>query len=322
MKRVAGVVGVLCLPLATGPACERTRDLPPCDASPALPAPPKDPRAAVVVAAGDIAECPGGDQEATAALVDALSPDAVLTLGDTVYPNGSLDEFLDCYHASWGRFRPITRAAVGNHEYHAPHAGPFYAYFCGGSGAPFEGRVSFEIGAWHVIVLNSNCGGDADMPASVADEFGGCAAGSAQARWLEADLAAHPSRCTLAMWHHPRFSSGPYGTADYMSDLWRILRNSGVDLVLSGHAHLYERFAPMDADGNRDDARGIPEIVVGTGGKSPLHDIPHVAAGSEARNNTTHGVLRLELRPDAFAWRFVGVPGGSFADEGEAPCHD
>jgi 3',5'-cyclic AMP phosphodiesterase CpdA len=303
-------------------ACTHTRDLPACDDSSALPRQPKDPTAAVVVAAGDIAECPSGNQEATAALVDPIAPDAVLTLGDTVYPNGSLDEFLDCYHPSWGRFRSITRAAVGNHEYHAPHAGPFFAYFCGGSGAPFEGRTSFEIGAWHIIVLNSNCGGDLDVPSSVPEEFGGCDASSPQAQWLKDDLAKHPAHCTLAMWHHPRFSSGPYGSAEYMRDLWRILHDAGVDLVLSGHAHLYERFAPMDADGNADDARGIREIVVGTGGKSPLHSIAHLATGSETQNNVTHGVLRLELRLNGYAWRFIPVAGGSYTDEGDAPCHD
>lgn len=302
-------------------SCTRSRTLPPCDASPALPSPPKDPDAVVVVAAGDIAECPGGAQDATAALVDRLAPDAVLTLGDTVYPNGSLDEFLDCYDRSWGRFRSITRAAVGNHEYHAPHAGPFYAYFCGGSGKPFEGRTSFELGAWHVVVLNSTCGGDLDVPTSVADELGGCGADSPQARWLVADLAAHPSRCTLAMWHHPRFSSGPYGSATAMSAIWKILYDAGADLVLSGHAHMYERFEPMDEAGNVDAARGMRELVVGTGGKTPLHDVASVVSGSVVRGNTAHGVLRLELRKDGFAWRFVPVDGESFEDSGEAPCH-
>lgn len=303
-------------------ACGRTRELPPCDDSPALPSAPKDPAAAVVVAAGDIAECPGGRQVETAALVDAIAPDAVLTLGDTVYPDGSLDEFLDCYHASWGRFRPITRAAVGNHEYHAPRAGPFFSYFCGGSGEPFEGRASFDIGAWHVVILNSNCGTEADLPSSTSDEFGGCGADSPQARWLKKDLAAHPSRCTLAMWHHPRFTSGPYGSAEYTSELWRILHEAGADVLLTGHAHLYERFAPMAADGRLDTAHGLREFVVGTGGKFPLHSVAKVHAESEVHNDETLGVLRLELRPNSYAWRFVSVAGGSFTDEGEAPCHD
>jgi hypothetical protein len=290
--------------------------------SPALPKAPKSPDAAVVVAAGDIAECPSGRQAETAALVKAIAPDAVLTLGDTVYENGSLEEFLDCYHPSWGAFRPITRAAVGNHEYHAPHAGPFFAYFCGGSGGPFEGRVSFEIGAWHVIVLNSNCGGDLDVPSSVAGEVGGCDANSPQARWLTQDLAAHRGACTLAMWHHPRFSSGPYGSAIFMRELWQILYDAGVEIVLTGHAHLYERFSMMDADGHLDPNRGLREFVVGTGGKTPLHHVANVVSGSATYSDATHGVLRLELRPRGYAWRFVATPGSSFLDEGEAPCHD
>jgi alkaline phosphatase len=276
----------------------------------------------VVVAAGDIAECPGGRQAETAELVESLAPDAVFALGDIVYPDGSLDEFLGCYDPSWGKFRSITRAVVGNHEYHAPYAGPFFAYFCGGSGAPFEGRASFDVGAWHVVMLNSNCGGDLDVPSWVPDEFGGCGAGSPQAEWLRADLAAHPSKCTLAMWHHPRFSAGPEPTADWMRDIWGILREAGVDLVLSGHEHLYERFAPMDADGNADPARGMREFVIGTAGKTPLHTFSGVAPNNEARNDDTFGVLRLELRPDGYAWRFVPLAGGTFSDEGEAQCHD
>ena len=303
-------------------ACTRTRELPPCDDSPALPSPPKDPAAAVVVAAGDIAECPGGRQAETAALVERIAPDAVLALGDIAYPNGSLDDLLDCYDPAWGKFRSITRAAVGNHEYHAPHAAPFFSYFCGGAGEPFEGRASFDIGTWHVVVLNSNCGRDPDVPAPVADEFGGCGADSPQARWLKDDLAAHPSRCTLAMWHHPRYTSGPHGNADYMSDLWKILEDAGADLVLTGHAHLYERFAPMDEAGHLDAERGMRQFVVGTGGKGALHTITVVQRGSEARNDHTHGVMRLELRPSGYSWKFVPVDGDSFSDGGEAECHD
>jgi alkaline phosphatase len=315
------LVAVASLVLACTCTCTRTRELPPCDPSPALP-PPQDPSVAVVAVAGDIAECPSGLQSQTAILVDRIAPDAVFTLGDTVYPNGSLDEFLDCYDATWGRFRGITRPVVGNHEYHAPHAGPFFAYFCGAAGPPFLGRTSFDVGAWHVVVLNSNCGGDADVPSSTPGDFGGCGADADQAHWLRDDLAAHPAHCTAAMWHHPRYSSGPYGQATAMSDTWRILHDAGADLVLSGHAHLYERFAPMDADGNVDPARGMREIVVGTGGKVPLSTIAAVATGSEAVGNQAHGVLRLELRSGGYAWHFMAVDGDSFADDGEAACHD
>jgi acid phosphatase type 7 len=300
--------------------CSRTRELPPCDESVELAQPPRDPAAVVVVAAGDIATCPGGRQEETAMLVEALSPDLVLTLGDQAYPNGSLDDFLDCYDPSWGRFRSITRPAPGNHEYHAPHAGPYYAYFCGGSGRPLEGRASFDIGAWHIISLNSVCGGDIDLQSSVSDDFGGCGPDSPQARWLKADLAAHPAACTLAFWHHPRFSSGSHGNADFMTPLWQILEDAGADLVLSGHVHAYERFAPMAADGSIDRARGMRSFVVGTGG-AKLHELGHPLAGQELQHDSSHGVLRLELRERGYAWSFISVD-GSFSEEGEAPCHE
>lgn len=300
--------------------CTRTRELPPCDESSALPDPPRDPDAAVVVAVGDIAECPGGHQAETAALTARIAPDAVLTLGDTVYPNGTLDEFVDCYGATWGQFRRITRAAVGNHEYHSPHAGPFYAYFCGSTGEPFHGYTSFDIGRWHAVVLNSNCGPDLDLPDGTKGEFGGCDADSPQAQWLAADLEAHPTQCTLAMAHHPRWSSGPYGNQDHMRALFRVLHAHGVDLALSGHAHSYERFAPMDADGQRDDARGVSLFVVGTGGKE-LVPFQHDADNSVARTDATFGVLRLTLRADRAEFAYLDIDGHE-VDRGEVPCHD
>jgi acid phosphatase type 7 len=301
-------------------SCSRTRELPPCDESVELAQPPRDPSAVVVAAAGDIATCPRGRHDETAMLVEALSPDLVLTLGDQAYPNGSLDEFLDCYHHSWGRFRSITRSAPGNHEYHAPHAGPYYAYFCGGAGPPLQGWTSFDIGAWHIVSLNSVCGGDIELQSSVTDEFGGCGPDSPQARWLKADLAAHPSACTLAFWHHPRFSSGRHGNADFMRHLWQILYEAGADVVLNGHVHAYERFAPMTADGSIDLARGLREFVVGTGG-APLHDLGDPVTGQELQHDSSYGVLRLELRERSYAWSFVSVD-GSFGDEGEEPCHE
>jgi acid phosphatase type 7 len=310
----------LAVVLVSATSCSRTRQLPPCDESVELAQPPKDPAAVVVAAAGDIATCPGGRQDETAMLVEALQPDLVLTLGDHAYANGSLDEFVDCYHASWGRFRSITRPAPGNHEYHAPHAGPYYSYFCGGSGPPLQGWTSFDIGAWHIVSLNSVCGGDAELSSSMTDEFGGCGPDSPQARWLEADLAAHPSACTLAFWHHPRFSSGVHGNGEFMRHLWRILHKAGVELALTGHSHAYERFAPMASDGRIDLERGLRQFVVGTGG-APLHELGRAVAGSELQHDSSYGVLRLELRERSYAWSFVSVD-GSFTDQGEQPCHD
>jgi acid phosphatase type 7 len=315
---------VFCMAMLLLLGCvEPARQLPPCDRRTELPNEPRDPDNISVVSAGDIANCATHMHEETAMLVDNIAPDAVLTLGDTVYPNGSISDFLDCYHPSWGRFRSITRAAVGNHEYHTPHAAPFYAYFCSEMGVlPLQGRYSFNLGKWHVVVLNSNCGGDLDTSASVADNFGGCEQDAPQAQWLTKDLAQHPAKCTLAMWHHPRFSSGSHGNADRMAATWTILEAAGADLVLSGHAHFYERFAPMRADGELDAAHGLRQFVVGTGGTG-LHTFSTVMPGSAVRYNATYGVLKLDLKPTGYRWKFIatGTTPAS-VDEGEAECHD
>ncbi len=316
--RAVRVGMVLALGLA---ACKQEpRALPACDVSADLPS--VHGKASVdVVAAGDIADCNSDAHHKTAALVDRIKPSVVLALGDLAYPNGSLDDYLDCYDTSWGKFRSFTRAAVGNHEYHTAHAGAFYAYFCGSSGEPFRGYYSFEIGAWHAVVLNSNCGSDPDVPASVKDEFGGCGAGSPQARWLEADLASHPAKCTLAMWHHPRFTSGTHGDAVFMKDLWRILDAHGADLVLTGHVHNYERFAPLDADGRPHESGRMREINIGTGGHE-LTGFAQVRSGSEIRDQSSHGVVHLTLDESSYSWEFVPVDGDSFTDRGDATCGD
>ncbi|NOU31697.1 MAG: hypothetical protein HOO96_27665 [Polyangiaceae bacterium] len=209
----------------------------------------------------------------------------------------------------------------GNHEYHTPHAGAYYAYFCGSSGSPFSGWYSFDIGRWHVVALNSNCGADLDVISSVADDFGGCGAGSPQLAWLRADLAAHPGTCTLAMWHHPRWSSSTEGSSPSVEPLWQELVRHGVDVVLNGHAHDYQRFPPLDENGALDAARGARAFVVGTGG-SPLSVFDAgVRVRSEVRDATSHGVLRLELKERSYAWSYVPIGGDTFHDEGEAPCH-
>lgn len=303
---------------ATTCAARRDRALPPCPTPSPVAAAAGS--AVTVVAVGDVADCSGGRQADVAAVVDRIQPAALLALGDLAYPNGSVDDFLDCYGPSFGRFRGITHPVPGNHEYHTPHAGAYYAYFCDAAGAPFEGYHSFELGSWHVVALNSNCGGDLDVPAEVASEFGGCGAGSPQARWLASDLEAHPSRCTLALWHHPLRSSSSEGGTHEMADLFRILVAHGVDLALNGHAHAYERFPPMTADGRRDDARGMRVMIVGTGG-SPLSELRDHPEKSDVRDATSHGVLRLELLDGRYSWRFVPVDGDSFHDEGGAPCH-
>ncbi len=248
--------------------------------------------APTVVAAGDIASCRSAGDEQTAALVSHV-PGTVAVLGDIVYERGTAAEFRDCY--SWRRFRARTRAALGNHEYGSPGARPARAYFR----LPARGYYSYDLGSWHVVVLNSNC-----TPA------GGCEAGSPQQRWLAADLARSAARCTLAYWHHPRFSSGLHGSDATMAALWDTLARAGADVVLAGHDHHYERFAPID---------GIRSFVVGTGGRSNypvLRRLPR----SVVVNDAVYGVLRLALRPSGYDWRFLPVAGSGFRDAGSAAC--
>ncbi len=261
----------------------------------------------VLVGAGDIAGCDSVDDEATAALLDGTDG-TVFTLGDNVYESGTTSEFAECYEPSWGRHKARTRPAPGNHDYETAQASPYYAYFGAAAGDPNKGYYSYSVGTWHIIVLNSNC-----------EDVGGCHAGSPQEQWLRADLGANPSTCTLAYWHHVRFSSGPYPDAAYTS-FWRALYEAGADLVLSAHDHLYERFAPQSPDGVADPLRGIRRFTVGTGG-APLRNIAQVAANSEARSDETHGVLRLSLYPTSYEWEFVPVAGKTFTDAGSASCH-
>jgi hypothetical protein len=259
----------------------------------------------VLLAAGDIARCDSDGDEATARLLDSL-PGTVLTLGDNVYRSATRAVFAACYHSSWGRHRARTRPAPGNHDYRVRNAASYFAYFGAAAGPPGRGYYSFDVAGWHVISLNSNVDLHPD---------------SRQLRWLRADLAAHPSRCTLAYWHHARFSSGEHGHADHIAPLWRALYEAGVDVVLQGHDHSYERFAPLNADGQRDADRGIRSFVVGTGG-APLRGFRSIAPGSEVRYNGGHGVLKLSLQPEGYEWEFVAAGDTGFSDRGVGRCHD
>ncbi len=259
---------------------------------------PDDP---VLVGAGDIADCSTQDDEATAALLASI-PGTVYTTGDTVYDYGTAAEFANCYEPSWGLVKDRTFPSVGNHEYRTAGAGPYFAYFGAAAGKPGEGYYSYNLGGWHIIVLNSNCA-----------EIGGCQAGSAQEQWLRKDLAANPRLCTLAYWHHPRFNSGKHGNHPAMEDFWQALYDSGVEVVLNGHAHSYERFAPQNPTGAADLVNGIQEFVVGTGGKdhSPMEVIQ---PNSEITNANTFGVLKFILHPTSYEWEFVPVAGKTFTD--------
>jgi acid phosphatase type 7 len=312
---VVTTVGVaLCAEACQGPS----RTLPPCATTVEFPA-LTGKTSVTVMAAGDIAKCSSDAHMQTATLVKSRTPDAVLALGDLAYPNGSIEEFVDCYGSSWGAFRSITRPAIGNHEYHAPNAGPYFAYFCGSAGEPFKGYYSFDIGPWHAVSLNSNCGSDGDLPSGTRESFGGCTADSPQARWLKEDLAKHRSQCTVAYWHHPRFSSSAlHGNADFMRDMVAILDEAKVDLVLNGHVHSYERFEPQDADGRATARPGLREIVVGSGGGG-LVAFGDARPNSGYRNNTDYGALELMLRSDGYTWSFLSTA-GNMLDSGEDRC--
>lgn len=269
---------------------------------------PKE-QSAVLVGAGDISDCkdPAG-AEATAKLLDQI-PGTVFAAGDLAYPDGSQENFA-CYDKNWGRAKSRTRPAPGNHEFHSSGATPYFDYFGSAAGDPANGYYSYELGSWHIIVLNSEC-----------KDVGGCEAGSRQEKWLRADLAAHPVACTLAYWHKPLFSSGgAHGNDPEIKPLWQALYDANADVVLNGHDHDYERFAPQNPDGAADSARGIREFVVGTGGKShrPFKD---PQPNSEVRDATAYGVLKLTLRPNAYDWQFLPEQGKSFTDSGSASCH-
>jgi hypothetical protein len=264
---------------------------------------------ATLLAAGDIASCASTGDEATAALLDARPNAIVATLGDNVYENGLASEFANCYDPTWGRHKGRTRPALGNHEYGVFRAGGYYTAFGAAAGEPPLGWYSYNLGVWHVIVLNSNC------------EVVGCATGGSQDTFLRSDLAANPARCTLAVWHHPRWSSGTtHGPTVALQSLYTALFELGVDVLLSGHEHNYERFAPLDPAGMVDTARGVRQFVVGTGGRSHYPFGPP-APGSEIRNDNTFGILALTLRAGSYQWQFVPEAGKTFTDSGSFNCH-
>ena len=269
-----------------------------------------------IYAAGDIARCAHPDPQwsgaaATATLVEqrlAGDPDAaVLTLGDHTYPNGAAREFADCYAPTWGRFRERTWPTPGNHEYHTDNGSPYFAYFGERAG---RGYYSLRLGSWLVISLNSNLTGGEH---------------AAQLEWLRVELGRAPGRCTLAFWHHPAYSSGGHRQKGKLQDAWQILFDAGAELVLSGHDHDYERFAPQDAQGRMDRARGIRQFVVGTGGAyaTPFLRFP---PNSEVREASFDGVLQLRLLDGAYEWTFLPaapekVPAGAVMDHGRTECH-
>ena len=275
-----------------------------------------------IAAAGDIACDPASSsfnggagvglacrQRATSDQLVGAGYEAVLALGDIQYEDGAFAKFGASYDPSWGRVKGITHPAPGNHEYGTGGAAGYYQYFGAAAGDPTKGYYSFDLGGWHLIALNSNCAA-----------VGGCGVGTTQEQWLRADLAAHSSTaCTLAFWHHPRFSSGEHGSDSTYSAFWQALYDANADVVLVGHDHDYERFAPQTASGALDTTRGIREFVVGTGGKEQ-RTFPTTQPNRQAWSVESLGILELTLGSSGYAWRFVPAV-GTFTDAGTASCH-
>src|SRR5215211_4902693 len=277
--------------------------------------------AAVVVGAGDISSCNTTGDTATAKLLDSIAG-TVVALGDNAYEEGSLAQYNDCYGPTWGRHITRTRPAVGNHEYrtgpYPPGASGYFDYFGARAGEPSEGYYSYDRGAWHIVVLNSEC---LYWPDGSKDGPSGCSSQRAaeMIEWLKANLAANPTTCTLAYFHQPRFSSGSGGNALETQPIWDALYAANADVVLSGHDHIYARFARQTPNATFNTARGIREFVVGTGGKDN-GGIGTIKANSQVRNTTTFGVLKLTLNATSYSWKFVPVAGKTFTDSGTTNC--
>lgn len=266
------------------------------------------PVTAVLVAAGDIASCTSKGDDATARLLDDM-PGTIVTLGDNVYPSGTATQFRDCYGPTWGRQLVRTRPAPGNHDYLTSGAAAYFDYFGAAAGDPATGYYAYDLGAWRIYALNSNCG-----------DIGGCGTGSPEVAWLQGDLADNPHQCVLAYWHDPRYSSGRHGSNAAMSGLWDTLHAAGAEIVLSAHDHTYERFAPQSDSGELDPETGLVQFVVGTGGFSH-YEFPRVLPNSRARNDTAFGVLELTLAPDSWSSSFVPIAGQTYSDTSAGSCH-
>ena len=300
----AGTRGSSAPPITSAPpAMSQSAPSAPSSPSPE-PAPIGDP---VLIGAGDIATCDSEADSDTAALL-AGQQGTVFTAGDNAYPDGSASQFADCYGSTWGRELARTRPAPGNHDHHTSGLAGYLGYFGAAAAPGGTPWYSYDLGTWHVIVLDATC-----------DAAGGCSADSEQGRWLAADLASSHVVCTLAIWHQPLFSSGDHGNDTAVAPFWDALYAAGADLIVNGHDHDYERFAPQDPGGAADPARGIREFVVGTGG-AELRGFGAQAANSELRIAGTFGIIRLVLHRGAYEWSFLATS-GAVPDAGGGTCH-
>jgi chitodextrinase len=271
-------------------------------ATAACPPPPSggDP---VIAIAGDIAGDGTGDT-ATALLLDSLGASAVLTAGDNAYDDGSSAQYTQYYDPTWGRHKSLTYPTPGNHEYHTSAASGYFGYFGARAGTAGQGWYSYDLGSWHLIALNSEVGHSTT---------------SEQVTWLKSDLAASRATCVLAYWHKPRFTAGNYSDMSEFQPFWDALYAANADVVVNGHDHNYQRYAPMTPTGVRDGARGIREFVAGTGGRS--HYGLRADSRREAGNDTSYGVLKLTLRATGYDWQFIPEAGKTFTDSGSGSCH-
>ena len=253
----------------------------------------------VLVGAGDISECDNDNDELTAQLLDSI-PGTVFTTGDNAYDNGTIDEYNTCYGPTWGRHKDRTKPVPGNHEYNTEGAAGYFQYFNN-----IPSYYAYSLGGWRIYALNSEI--------DVSEN-------SFQLTWLREDLATNPSQCALAYWHRPRWSSGNHhGSDEDLQDLWRILYEAGVELVVNGHEHHYERFSEMNAEGVAT-SPGLREFVVGTGGRDH-YGFGRPLPASEVREDSTYGVLKLTLHADSYDWEFIPIAGSTFTDSGSTNCH-
>jgi hypothetical protein len=302
-------VRVLFALAAYSAACSGVRSTPGGPSEP----PPITPQTAILVGAGDIADCSaladlGVHARDTGKMLETTVSDAIFTAGDNAYPLGSTDDFNNCYNPAWGRFKSKTNPVPGNHEYSQPGAFPYFQYFGDRAGPEGfrRGYYSYNLGNWHIVALNS------PLHATGSVE---------QLLWLKDDLEITRARCTMAYWHYPVFTSGPSNGSPesrVMRDVWQVLFDANVDLVVNGHDHMYERFAPQTPDGRRNDTIGITEIVAGTGG-APLYSFGPTTANSVAQLRA-HGILKLTLRDTEFESVFLPVTGAPY-DLFRAACH-